>query len=138
MFVLNHVYDPESGELDLLFFLSLKKQSYLHPGGLHVTKNLRERIQHVYNLYSTDKLGRLPSVSWRTVYDSQYLLRKDFQNFLVSNNIGYTNEMTTGNTPFLTRFLVHRENTFRDNNNKRLIQGPAGNTRNKKQNQKMI
>ena len=32
--LLNHVYDPESGELDLLFFLSLKKQSYRHEGGL--------------------------------------------------------------------------------------------------------
>ena len=40
--------------------------------------------------------------------------------------------MTTGNIEFLTSFLVHRENTFRDNNNKRIVQGPAANTRKKK------
>ena len=64
----DHVYDPDSGELDLLFFLSLKKQSYLHPGGLHVTKNLRQQIIHVYDLYKADKVGKLPSVTWETVY----------------------------------------------------------------------
>ena len=127
----DHVYNKTTGELDFIFFLSITKVSYKHSRTSNITKTLNKKIEEVYAYHKENYPNKLPSVGSNRCYESQRILRNQFQDYLKENQLTYDKAtMTIQSTTLMKNFLTHRDNTYK--RKKEQLKAAKPNTRSRK------